>query len=475
MRLSRAIVFEFQGGIRILQTEGSACILSSDNLTKSTGFSGLLFCAQKILLATQGGFMHYFGLAWCTVESRLASCCLSCELWCYRRLCFFKGDSVLFVVTRRKQKRPGIASNDNTTHAPTARRSADLTKPNHTPMRHIHSKDRIILQMATPQAASSQRTHISHAQGRGRKAPGQQVLFVVLLLRVTKTWTCASAPCIYAHVNHAHRYNAHWYGTNHTGTTHEGGYSHPALEVQCVADKRRRTGLHVSMHACMQVRAAPLLVDRSLGVPVALESDEDLVGSPVTEQMFLAGRGGLLAVAGNGGNGVHAESNSYTVYTNVQQPGDIDDQIVSLCGVNPTSAGSVRANSTDPRESVRLDSNVLGNDVDIANGLQCLRALQSVHEELTPVLGLESLTPGTQFNGPITRELMLRFTAFFNQVVAGCALGEVVDGDFKVMGVEGLRVVDASVQPEMPPFAGPMSTVFMLAELASETIVAAHQ
>ena len=36
-------------------------------------------------------------------------------------------------VTRRKPQRPGIASNDTTTHVPTARSSADLTKPNHTP------------------------------------------------------------------------------------------------------------------------------------------------------------------------------------------------------------------------------------------------------------------------------------------------------------------------------------------------------
>ena len=35
-------------------------------------------------------------------------------------------------VTRRKQQRPGIAADDNTTHVPTARSSADPTKPNHT-------------------------------------------------------------------------------------------------------------------------------------------------------------------------------------------------------------------------------------------------------------------------------------------------------------------------------------------------------
>ena len=68
----------------------------------------------------------------------------------------------------RKQQRPGIASNDNTKHVPTARSSADLTKPNNTPTRHTRAKDKIIQQMVTPQAASSQRTHVSRILGRAR-------------------------------------------------------------------------------------------------------------------------------------------------------------------------------------------------------------------------------------------------------------------------------------------------------------------
>ena len=72
---------------------------------------------------------------------------------------------------RRKQHRPGIASNDNTMHVPAARGSEDLTKPNHTPTRHTLAKDNVIPQISTPQAASSQRTHISRTQGCGRTHP----------------------------------------------------------------------------------------------------------------------------------------------------------------------------------------------------------------------------------------------------------------------------------------------------------------
>ena len=225
----------------------------------------------------------------------------------------------------------------------------------------------------------------------------------------------------------------------------------------------------------MQARAAPLLVDRSAGVPLAPESDPALVDTPEARATFRRGEGGILAVSANGGNGVHVDGNSYTLYTNAPLPGDSGDIVVSICGVNPTSRGSVRARSTNPRDSVVLDSNVLGNDADVESGLRCLQALQGVHDELTPVLGLESLVPGPQFNGQITRDLVTRDAAFFNHFVASCSVGDVVDADFKVMGIEGLRVVDASVQPEMPPYAGPAATVYMMAELASETIVAAHQ
>ena len=50
-----------------------------------------------------------------------------------------------------------------------------------------------------------------------------------------------------------------------------------------------------------------------------------------------------------------------------------------------------------------------------------------------------------------------------------CAIGSVVDGDLKVIGLEGLRVVDASVFPTMPT-VNPMVTVLMIGERAADLI-----
>ena len=54
----------------------------------------------------------------------------------------------------------------------------------------------------------------------------------------------------------------------------------------------------------------------------------------------------------------------------------------------------------------------------------------------------------------------------------GSAVGSVVDGDFKLLGgLTGVSVVDASVMPKLPISGGPLSSVYMLAEFASDRLV----
>ena len=70
--------------------------------------------------------------------------------------------------------------------------------------------------------------------------------------------------------------------------------------------------------------------------------------------------------------------------------------------------------------------------------------------------------------------LQARDTAVFysNHAVGSCGIGRVVGTDLKVMGFDNLRVVDASVIPDIPENAGPAGTTYMLAEYMAERLVA---
>jgi hypothetical protein len=67
-------------------------------------------------------------------------------------------------------------------------------------------------------------------------------------------------------------------------------------------------------------------------------------------------------------------------------------------------------------------------------------------------------------------ERIVRMAATMVHPMGTCALGKALDGDFKVKGVEGLRVCDAGVFPK--PLAGMLSyMIYALAELCVEIVV----
>lgn len=55
--------------------------------------------------------------------------------------------------------------------------------------------------------------------------------------------------------------------------------------------------------------------------------------------------------------------------------------------------------------------------------------------------------------------------------VGACPVGQVLDGELRVLGFTNLRVVDASAIPDLPPSSGPMSSVFMIAEFMAQHII----
>ena len=57
----------------------------------------------------------------------------------------------------------------------------------------------------------------------------------------------------------------------------------------------------------------------------------------------------------------------------------------------------------------------------------------------------------------------------FDHPMATCRIGSVVDAEFRVFGIDGLRVADASVFPD-PVGVSPFITVMMIGERCADLI-----
>ncbi len=153
------------------------------------------------------------------------------------------------------------------------------------------------------------------------------------------------------------------------------------------------------------------------------------------------------------------------------------------CGVwqqRPESIGHVRARSRDPREHPVIQPNYLSAEIDrstIVSGIKLARRLL----ETDP---LQRYSPRRESPGPeiSSDDEILDFarrkgsTVF--HLMGSCRMGPgsdrraVVDDRLRVHGVEGLRVVDASIMPSMPS-ANTMAATYMIAEKGADAILRA--
>jgi choline dehydrogenase len=147
------------------------------------------------------------------------------------------------------------------------------------------------------------------------------------------------------------------------------------------------------------------------------------------------------------------------------EPGRYEANVM-VFHMKPRSHGQVTLRSRNPADPPRVDRGFLSDPADLApivEGLELARTLAAT-EPLAELLA-DELRPGAT---PIAEHVCSTIRGYFHPA-GTCPIGEVVDGECRVLGVEGLRVVDASVMPTIPR-ANTNLTTAAIAERIAESM-----
>jgi choline dehydrogenase len=136
-------------------------------------------------------------------------------------------------------------------------------------------------------------------------------------------------------------------------------------------------------------------------------------------------------------------------------PGDAHGLTLSACVLKPRSRGYVAVGSPDPTAKPIIVHNYLDDPDDLRTLVDGVRAVMEI-ARTEPLAGCISGTvfaPASDSDADITEHIREYMQTIYHPV-GTCRMGSdatsVVDTELRVRGVEGLRVVDASVMPTVP-------------------------
>jgi choline dehydrogenase len=162
----------------------------------------------------------------------------------------------------------------------------------------------------------------------------------------------------------------------------------------------------------------------------------------------------------------------------------------AMVHMNPRSqAGTVRLTSADPRATTDINLRLFAGeeaDKDLNSILEAAQWVRSWLSKVSPAAN-NSLGPFTELHpckGIIGQQncteneqtTYIKEQAYSHHATSSCRIGAdgdkmaVLDSKFRVRGVDGLRVVDASAFPKVPG-GFPVLPTMMLSEKASEILI----
>jgi choline dehydrogenase len=124
--------------------------------------------------------------------------------------------------------------------------------------------------------------------------------------------------------------------------------------------------------------------------------------------------------------------------------------------LHPESRGWVELKSGDPREVAAVTLNALAEEADREQMRRAFRTTRAIYNTrpMADLIASEK-TPGVDVQSDAELDAFIRASCYVAQhPTSTCAMGmgarSVVDAELRVIGVEGLRVADASVMPTVP-------------------------
>lgn len=152
---------------------------------------------------------------------------------------------------------------------------------------------------------------------------------------------------------------------------------------------------------------------------------------------------------------------------------------VHACALRPRSRGRILLSSRDPAAAPHIHANYLSDSYDEAMMLECVKLSRQVlaASAFEPYRG-DEIFPGKAVQSDAElMEFVRRKAESIYHPVGTCRMGNddhsVVDAELKVHGIEGLRVADASIMPQLVSGNTNAPTI-MIAEKLSDLLLTKH-
>ena len=149
-----------------------------------------------------------------------------------------------------------------------------------------------------------------------------------------------------------------------------------------------------------------------------------------------------------------------------------------VCVLRPESRGRVFLHSADPMAAPGIDPNFLSDPRDMATMIKGVRQARAIlgAPAMAKYRRKELFLTGAQTDAELAAHIRARADTIYHPV-GTCKMGvddmAVVDPDLRVRGLQGLRVVDASIFPTLIGGNTNAPTI-MVAEKAADLIKRAH-